>query len=130
MGDKRGPFDWKKVGVDIPDAGMKELLKRLMLNAPTLFYFSGRDGVCRPETLKWLTDNDFPPGAMEEGQMFNLIMRPEGDSRSDAIVKREMFDTHIAGKYNVLCVLDDRPRVIRMWRELGLLVLQVNDEEF
>lgn len=138
MGDRRGPFDWKRVGVDEPDAEMRVLLSCLIAHQeepPKLFYFSGRDSVCRAETLQWLKEHNFPRDPRTEplgnsNLDYTLVMRPENDSRSDAIVKREMFEAHIEGKYNVLCVLDDRPRVIRMWRELGLLVLQVNDEEF
>ena len=56
-----------------------------------------------------------------------LVMRKTGDYRKDSIVKREMFEEHIEGKYNVLFVLDDRNQVVDMWRkELGLTCLQCN----
>jgi predicted kinase len=60
-----------------------------------------------------------------------LLMRKRGDMRKDTIVKKEIWDAHLAGRYNVLCAIDDRPSVCRMWRyELGLLVMQVHDREF
>lgn len=60
-----------------------------------------------------------------------LLMRARGDMRKDTIIKREIWDAHLAGKYNVLCAIDDRPSVVRMWRyDVGLTVLQVNDKEF
>lgn len=137
MGDKRGPFDWMKVGVDAPDLHVRAVLSRLIANEeepPKLFYFSGRDAVCRQESLKWLDGHHFPKDPQTPGDGstldYTLVMRTEGDCRSDAIVKMEFYEEHIRGQYNVLCVLDDRPRVIRMWRDLGLLVLQVNDVEF
>ncbi len=47
--------------------------------------------------------------------------------RKDTIVKEEIFWRDIADNYNVQFVIDDRPSVARMWRELGLKVFQVGD---
>jgi hypothetical protein len=52
-------------------------------------------------------------------------MRTTGDGRSDEIVKKEFFDEHIMGKFNVFVVIDDRNRVCRMWRSLGLPLFNV-----
>ena len=41
-------------------------------------------------------------------------MRPATDKRKDCIVKRELYEAHIQGNYNVLAVLDDRNQVIDM----------------
>ena len=58
-------------------------------------------------------------------------MRATGDKRKDTIVKKEIWDNHIYGKYNVFLAIDDRPSVVRMWRQdVGIPVLQVNDIEF
>ena len=60
-----------------------------------------------------------------------LLMRKNKDMRADTIVKREIWDAQIAPFYNVLCAIDDRPSVVRMWRyEVGLPVFQVADREF
>lgn len=60
-----------------------------------------------------------------------LFMRATGDNRRDDIVKRELFDAHIRDHFNVRYVLDDRDRVVKMWRnELGLTVLQVAEGNF
>jgi hypothetical protein len=40
-------------------------------------------------------------------------MRPEKDYRSDEIIKSEIYDNFIEGNYNVLCVYDDRDRVVK-----------------
>ena len=60
----------------------------------------------------------------------HLFMRASGDTRKDEIVKLELFDAHVRGKYDVRLVLDDRDRVVRMWRSIGLTCLQVADGEF
>lgn len=57
-------------------------------------------------------------------------MRKSGDMRKDSIVKREMFDEHIRGRYNVNFVLDDRNQVVELWRSMGLTCLQVADGDF
>jgi hypothetical protein len=58
-------------------------------------------------------------------------MREKGDNRSDEIIKKEFFDAHIVGKYNVSFVCDDRNRVVRLWHSLGLPVFNVGTgEEF
>ena len=55
-------------------------------------------------------------------------MRMADDTREDSIIKKELFNKWIRNIYNVLFVIDDRPRVIRMWRhELGLTVFDVGN---
>lgn len=54
---------------------------------------------------------------------FFLAARKVGDKSEDALFKLEFYDEVIRGKFNVLLVLDDRPKVVRMWGELGLPVL-------
>ena len=51
-----------------------------------------------------------------------LILRRDGDRRSDAIVKREM----LAGldRSKILFVVEDRSRVVAMWCSEGLVCLQ------
>ena len=56
---------------------------------------------------------------------YNLIMREKGDRRGDQITKKELYERYIKDNYNVLCVFDDRQKVVDMWREQGLLCCQV-----
>jgi hypothetical protein len=80
---------------------------------------SGREDLVRGATEAWLDRHGLPWEA--------LYMRAAGDHRKDSVVKRELFDAHVAGRYNVAFVIDDRPQVVRMWREeLGLFVFDVN----
>jgi len=67
----------------------------------------------------WLAKHDLPIDV--------LIMRQGGDQRRDSIVKREMYDDLIAPFYDVRYVVDDRPQVVDMWRDIGLPVLAVRD---
>ena len=56
-----------------------------------------------------------------------LLMRRRGDRRPDHIVKAELFDHAIRLHYEVAFVVDDRPNVVRMWRERGLHVIVPED---
>jgi predicted kinase len=87
-----------------------------------IIVLSGRDAAFWGVTARWLTAHSF--------WWIDLYMRPEGDTRNDAVVKDELFEKHIAGRYNVDFVLDDRNRVVEMWRAKGLRVLQVADGDF
>ena len=50
-------------------------------------------------------------------------MRKDGDNRSDDIVKYEIFNEYLRNLSGIFCVFDDRKRVIAMWEELGIKVL-------
>lgn len=52
-------------------------------------------------------------------------MRREGDMRPDTEVKQSFLDVYFPDKTVINKVYDDRPSVIRMWRENGLDVEDV-----
>lgn len=121
----RGPYDTSKYADDDFDHTIANIVEQVANRHGQnchIIVMSGRDAAFRDVTLQWMNDFDFGPDA--------LIMRPEGDLRNDAIVKNELFEQHIAGKYNVDFVLDDRDRVVKMWRAKGLKCLQVADGDF
>lgn len=122
MNGKRGAFDWKKVGDDDVDNEISDLLRIYSKNGTSVILVSGRDAVCRPETEVWLYRHGI--------SYKHLYMRPEGDNRKDVIVKKEILEANIKGKYNVLFVLDDRDQVVKMWREEGYKCLQVAEGSF
>jgi hypothetical protein len=59
-----------------------------------------------------------------------LFMRKSGDYRKDSVVKKEIYERHIKEDFNVEFVLDDRDQVVKMWREQGLVCLQVAEGNF
>jgi predicted kinase len=87
-----------------------------------IILLSGRNGKYKEATEKWLHDNDV--------RYNELHMRDESDVRKDSIVKREMYDNYIRGKYNVAFVMDDRNQVVELWRDLGLVCMQVAEGDF
>lgn len=123
----RTPFEWDKVGLDNPRWEVINMLRGLIhFQDLTPVFVSGRDACCMKQTQEWL--EKYIP---ELDGHFPLFMRPEGDMRKDTKVKREIFDKYISHKYNVVCVLDDRPSVTRMWAfNLGLNVINVGNPYF
>jgi hypothetical protein len=84
---------------------------------------SGREDNARAATLRWLEKYKIP--------FQQLHMRATDDKRKDSIIKKELYEAKVKGKYFVQFVLDDRNQVVDLWRlELGLPCLQVNYGDF
>jgi len=108
----RGPFEFHKCELDNPRHHVIEAVKG-MANGRYLLVVSGREDSCRQSTLSWLDKTaDMEP--------YRIYMRPAGDHRKDTEIKREIYEQHIKGKFNVMAVFDDRACVCEMWDELGL----------
>ena len=121
----RSPFEWQRVGEDEVNFPIVELLREYKASERSetkIILMSGRDSECRAKTIEWLDDNRIP--------FDQLYMRAEKDMRGDDIVKRELYEANVKGKYHVLFVLDDRNKVVRVWRDLGLTCLQVAEGNF
>jgi len=84
----RSPYDWNRVGEDTPNQAVIEAVRAMYAAGHAIVFCTGRDEDSRDETEAWL---DLFVGVPYEG----LFMRPAGDSRKDAIVKREIFDEEI-----------------------------------
>ena len=110
----RGPYDWNKVGHDLPKYAVVQLAQFYYKLGLRVIFLSGRDGICYRETRKWLADNIFPNGN------YRLFMRAEGDTRKDSIVKLELFKNNIADNYYITSLFDDRPQVVNMWHDIGI----------
>lgn len=120
----RSPYEWHKVGQDDINLGISHILDGVkLIGQYPVYVFSGRDGICRPETEEWLERHDI--------EYDKLVMREVDDSRSDAIVKAEFIEAHIRGKVNVLIWFDDRVRVANMLRDVyGINVFQGGDPNY
>jgi phosphatidate phosphatase APP1 len=84
----------------------------------TIVLVSGRPEDFRGVTEEWLRKHKIP--------YEQLWMRKSGDFRADDLVKEEILEQHLR-KEEIKLVIDDRPRVIRMWRRHGLEVEDVGD---
>lgn len=120
---RRSPYAWNRVGEDDPNPAVITAVRAMHAAGHAIVFCSGRDAVCRAETEAWL---ELFVGVPYEA----LFMRPEGDSRKDSIVKREIFDQQVKDRWRIVGVFDDRQQVVRMWRQLGLTVFQVAEGDF
>jgi predicted kinase len=123
---ERSPFAWHQVGLDTPKWPIINLVKALHAAGYKIVFFSGRDAVCRSQTIHWLNEQ-----FGWQSSDYDLFMRPQKDNRKDSIIKRELFEQHILGRYYVEFVVDDRQQVVDMWRRtLGLTCIQVDYGDF
>lgn len=83
---------------------------------------SGRPANYRAQTLRWLTNKGVPFTA--------LYMRKPDDRRDDDIVKAELLAKIIADGWKPLVAIEDRKRVVDMWRANGIMCLQCAPGEF
>lgn len=118
----RGPYEFDKIGTDVPNEAVVQVVLNLA-QWNNLIIVSGREEKYREVTTDWL--NRYIKDIQDNPLWDILFMRPTDDTRNDAIVKQEIYEREIKGKYNIRGVFDDRPRVIRMWRSLGLPVFDV-----
>jgi len=81
---------------------------------------TGRSDAIRDITTDWIYKYFFE--IPSTGFIRRLYMRKAGDHREDFEVKKEIYDHHMLFD-DILRVYEDRPQVIRMYRELGLDVV-------
>lgn len=129
VADMRGirkPYDWDLVSQDKPRSEVIAMLDGLALRNGNVIFMSGRDGVCYEDTIAWLEKHI--TSSWHPDIKWDLVMREQGDSRKDDIVKYELYQQYVKDTYNVAAVLDDRLSVVRLWTVLGLPnIIQVGD---
>ena len=125
--------------LDLPNDPVIKMAQLFKKEGFQIVIFSGRNDRSFATTKQWLKQNDVP---------FDLlVMRPDkfksdswpiadgnpatGDMRfmPDEILKKKMLDTFVDIK-DVFLVVDDRDKVVKMWRDLGLNTFQVAPEIF
>lgn len=119
----RSPFDASRCDEDLPNIPVVNIVKNYHELGYKIILASGREDIYKTQTLAWLEKFDI--------SYDQLFMRAAGDYRKDAVIKREIFDTQIEGKYFVEFVLDDRNQVVDLWRkDLNLPCFQVYYGDF
>lgn len=107
------------------DAPIHEIIE-IMLALDSVGFFiwivSGRSEAVRGKTLDWLRQHAIHPE--------KLLMRKADDHRPDEEMKEELITSGVIIPNDVMCVFEDRTRVVGMWRRHGLRVLQVADGNF
>ena len=111
----RGHYDWDKVCLDSPRELIISLLSQFIEKGYHIIFLSGRMETCYDETYMWIQEY-----INVEREMFTLYMRKEDDMRKDRLVKQEFFWNEIADNWNVKLAIDDRPTIVRLWKDIGI----------
>lgn len=101
---------------DVENFGVCEAVWALAQKYPIIIA-TGRDTSQEEVTKKWLTEHRIEPT--------ECYFRTKGDYRKGVEVKQEQIEK-ILEKYNILVVFEDCEPVVKMYRDMGLTVLQPN----
>ncbi len=113
---------------DTPNAPIIAVMKALAITGAEIRFFSGRSSEVRNKTISWLAEHT-PFMTHEIDDM--LTMRDEGDHTPDDVLKKQWLDAlHYDDRNRIVCIFDDRDRVVKMWRDAGLTCLQVAPGDF
>lgn len=97
------------------------VLRALKAAGHEIHIITGRSDITKADTIEWLDRFEVPHD--------RLLMRPADDYTPDDRLKRAWFQLEYRSE-DVLLVLEDRARVVRMWRKLGVTCLQVAEGDF
>lgn len=113
----RSPYDESRVIEDDVHETIAIWVRNLY-QSYNICIVSGRHDTCGDETWDWFEIKNIPFDGM--------LMRYAADNRSDTIIKKEILDElrSVVGE-NIAFALDDRPRIIRMWKENGITAFPV-----
>lgn len=104
-----------------PVIALAQMLRRQASPRLRLMVFSGRSDEVKTQTHAWI-DANVGAGVFDE-----IRMRREGDYTPDDELKRAWAEPI---KDQILFSVDDRNKVVRMWRKLGVTCFQVADGDF
>ena len=116
-------FNPSNIKLDKPNEPVIKIVQLFAEDGFNIVIFSGRSDRTKYSTRSWLSQNKVP---------FNkLVMRPHKTKNfvPDDILKKDMLDNYVDID-DVFLVVDDRDKVVKMWRSLGLPVFQVADGDF
>ncbi len=113
---------------DLPNKPIIEVLHALIPIAD-IYIFSGRSALVYEDTLRWLTKNT---SLFRIGYRYiTLTLRPVGDYTPDEVLKNQWYDAlSQTDKDRLICVFDDRQKVVDMWRSIGITCCQVAKGDF
>lgn len=103
------------LGQDPPNDWCVSIMRHFWNMGHEVAIVSARPKSCETATRAWLE---------KHGVKFNglYLLRPDGDSTPDQELKRSWLQSY--GKDQILFVVDDRQKVVDMWRSEGLTCLQ------
>lgn len=127
----RGPFDWDRVHEDVPNAPVIRVVRALALAGESFVVVSGRLDVCREATVTALQLDVFDGVHPHVWSPKELFMRDKArEFMPDHELKREFLYHELVPRYDIVGAIDDRNKVVEMWRQEGIFCMQVADGNF
>ena len=118
-------FDPKNIDLDKPNLPVIKLAQMFSNNGFRIVILSGRSKDTKDATKDWLNKFDVP---------FDVLkMRPTSNEfkfMPDDKLKQMWLDSLFPNKDDIFAVVDDRQKVVDMWRNNGLTCFQVADGNF
>ena len=118
-------FDPKNIQLDKPNWPVILMAQTLKKAGHRIVIFSGRSKATKNATRDWLKGLDVP---------FDVLkMRPtDGGLKwmKDDLLKKKWLDDLFPNTDDIICVFDDRDKVVQMWRDNGITCFQVADGNF
>lgn len=125
---ENGKINWKvffspeNIQLDEPNPPVIKTFQTMKSAGFNVGIFSGRDSISRKETEDWLHQNGIWPDFFK--------MRPQGTFTPDDVLKKGWLDEMIEEGHEIMCVYDDRNKVVKMWRDNGISCFQVAPGDF
>jgi len=107
---------------DEVNRAVEAVYKMAVAGGYTVLFVSGRPENYRQPSESWLKKHGFTG-------YFALFMRYVQDQSPDTEVKAKIYDRYIKPYFDVLFTIDDRPKVVEMWRQKGLVCFAVEAAE-
>jgi len=118
-------FDPKNIDLDQPHDAVIKMAQTLKATGHMIVILSGRSKATKDATRAWLKKFDVP---------FDVLkMRPTSKQfmfMPDDKLKQMWLDQLFTDKSDIVCVFDDRQKVVDMWRSHGLTCMQVAPGDF
>lgn len=127
--NKKGKINWSiffnpnNIDLDKPNEPVIKILKILKKEGYKIIIVSGRLDTTKKATISWLSKHNI---VYEK-----LIMRKDNNTEKfmlDENLKEKWLKTF--EKKKILCVFDDRTKVVEMWRKNNLACFQVGEGNF
>lgn len=122
----RGPYEYAKAASDKVDPKAKWMIERWIADGILPIFLTGRDNT--PESIDAIhTALGIDKVKKMDGECYPYIIfgRNKGDYRHSVIVKEEIYDNQVAGKYNVIMAFDDDAEVVEMYKRKGIFASKV-----
>lgn len=126
-----GNMDWDKffdpvnIQLDKPNWPVILMAQTLKKAGHSVVIFSGRSKATKDATRTWLNNHKIP---------FDVLkMRPtDGGLKwmKDDLLKKKWLTDLFPDVNSILCVFDDRDKVVKMWRDNGITCFQVAEGNF